>query len=576
MLGLTTFQTQLHTKVALKPSLPKQLSELIDNARAWSATLSMKTEEEQCAELESVLAAMRLAPMPDAKRIELMDDIYLSVERVIGQLHQHYIYEASVITDSQYAYANQVKSLYFLSALIYQDIVDRQLLHSKAQMASSGLKFKLIKAPTYNKEILVALYRASTIYLQLLMEQSLTYQRVPALYWQQLNRLYKTALTREWHNIDLQRSLSINSKVTITDIYRQACLHSLLGLASYRRQDIIGVHKLLPFWAQQVQMTQKAVLELRLFVDLNESNPPMQLSPHSKVNPYEPDRLCVFLDLSAFENYLKTITQQVVATPKMSTQIRLAKIAWHTLHIKTGRREERHISYDNAIVVSGFGLIHYYMAGKQSLTKLIHHHKLPQAHLPQYDTTPKVGYINRSFKVQIMDTSTTGCRFKWNLAQQSGTDANVVDEAGGAADKARSTNLQVLSLFAMQIQAPESQPRGGNRIDIHSGWQIGLIRWIETQDGVLEAGGRIIGYSATACGLRLENKDSRSQVFVPALLLAGNDTLNTKTTLLVPRHNFRIDDKVVLRIGSDQTLLRLQSVYLSSDDFEQYEILRMT
>ena len=48
--------------------------------------------------------------------------------------------------------------------------------------------------------------------------------------------------------------------MTLKDIFCEASLHSLLSLSSYRRQDIIGVHKLLPVWAKQITLTHEPKL----------------------------------------------------------------------------------------------------------------------------------------------------------------------------------------------------------------------------------------------------------------------------------------------------------------------------
>ena len=122
---------------------------------------------------------------------------------------------------------------------------------------------------------------------------------------------------------------------------------------------------------------------------------------------------------------------------------------------------------------------------------------------------------------------------------------------------------------------PHAQDNADNSVRLDGDWQIGLIRWVESRDNIFEAGGRIIGFSATACGVRLETKDNRSQVFVPALLLSGSDKLGSKTTLLLPKFHFRMGDKIVLRIGTKQTLLKLSHVLINSDDFEQYDILKL-
>lgn len=105
-------------------------------------------------------------------------------------------------------------------------------------------------------------------------------------------------------------------------------------------------------------------------------------------------------------------------------------------------------------------------------------------------------------------------------------------------------------------------------------WRIGIIHWAETKDNKILADGRFLGRLLTACGVRLSSNDMRSQDFIQGLLVAG-DGLNQQTTLVMPKYHFRAGDTIVLKVSEKQTTLRLEKNLLSTDDFEQYEIVRL-
>ena len=570
MLNFATFETYLNADITLRPITTGLIADPKPDLRQWAANLSMQSESEQYTALEKLLSELVVAQMSDSERLSWLQHILPSVKRLIGQLHQHYIYELSALTEMQLRQVDQVKSLEYMLALIYEGIIRRQL-KSEPKLSTSPLaKLRLRQHSNVNQELFIALAGGLMVYLNLLMEDSLCYKRPPLVYWQKLNEYYRQALSLRCQKEPLPKFFTeIDTQMTLKDIFCEASLHSLLGLSSYRRQDIIGLHKLLPVWAKQITLTHEPKPEYRLFIDLDSNRPPQHLTPHTEINPFEEDKNCVFLDLTDFELYLDNITNQYQKNAKTSHQLRLAKMAWHTLTIQTGRHEERHVCYDRATVVSGFNLIHFYMAGKKSLSSVINANKIEVNYLPNYDTNPKSGYSKQNLAVQIMDTSTTGCRFRWQNA--TGSDSGQVDRTVQSDDNTPH-QLQVLSLFAMQRHA---QDNADNSVRLDGDWQIGLIRWVESRDNIFEAGGRIIGFSPTACGVRLETKDNRSQVFVPALLLSGSDKLGSKTTLLLPKFHFRMGDKIVLRIGTKQTLLKLSHVLINSDDFEQYDILKL-
>lgn len=77
-----------------------------------------------------------------------------------------------------------------------------------------------------------------------------------------------------------------------------------------------------------------------------------------------------------------------------------------------------------------------------------------------------------------------------------------------------------------------------------------------------------------AGGVRLRKKDGRSQEFVHGLLVGG-DELNQQTTLVMPRYHFKVGDFVVLRIDTKEIELRLERNLLTTDEIEQYQIVRL-
>ena len=78
-----------------------------------------------------------------------------------------------------------------------------------------------------------------------------------------------------------------------------------------------------------------------------------------------------------------------------------------------------------------------------------------------------------------------------------------------------------------------------------------------------------------ACGLRLEGRELRNRHFVPAFILGRDEQLKTTSTLIVPPSYFQNNDRVVMRIGSKQTPLRLGNKILMTDEFSQYEIVQL-
>jgi hypothetical protein len=57
--------------------------------------------------------------------------------------------------------------------------------------------------------------------------------------------------------------------------------------------------------------------------------------------------------------------------------------------------------------------------------------------------------------------------------------------------------------------------------------------------------------------------------------LVDGDELNEQSTLIMPRYHFKVGDYVVLRIDTKEMELRLERNLLTTDEIEQYQIVRL-
>ena len=106
-------------------------------------------------------------------------------------------------------------------------------------------------------------------------------------------------------------------------------------------------------------------------------------------------------------------------------------------------------------------------------------------------------------------------------------------------------------------------------------WSLGIVRWLNLDTENLGIDWQILGHQLMACGLRLEGVRTRSQHFVPAFILGRDKRLQTTGTLIVPTSYFQTDDRVIMRIDTKQTLLRLGRRLLITDEFSQYEVAQL-
>jgi hypothetical protein len=104
---------------------------------------------------------------------------------------------------------------------------------------------------------------------------------------------------------------------------------------------------------------------------------------------------------------------------------------------------------------------------------------------------------------------------------------------------------------------------------------MGVVRWLNLNTRNPEVEWQVLGHKLISCGLRLEDRGSRSQHFVPAFMIAGDEQLQTTCSLVVPTSHFQTSDRVIMRLNNKQKSLRLLNPLLVTDEFSQYEVVQL-
>ncbi|WP_352339038.1 hypothetical protein [Psychrobacter sp. 16-MNA-CIBAN-0192] len=289
-----------------------------------------------------------------------------------------------------------------------------------------------------------------------------------------------------------------------------------------------------------------------------------------------------------------------------------------------------------ATLITGFNDIHYHVAGKRGLMSMVAAPNLSIDYLPRYDTVPRKDSTPPVFEIEINDDTESIFHFRTLrlltaqdlVAQQSVLSAkhrkhnassdntstdnnrivvpplNEIFEPITLAEAEKNNEnvkerilatappiLRIMSLYLLMAHKEASEPQSNlknekrqtpplsaTQLDQETAKaqkieELGIIRWLTVEDEYVEAESQILGYHPTACALRLDNRDNRSENFVPALLLAAVSELQVPSSLLVSNADFKVNDKVIIRLNDKQKSLRLQEVLLTTEEFTQYEVL---
>ena len=606
MVNLSTFQQYLNTDAPTPQALTKSLNLTQSmnsdkqHLRKWALLLPMQTEAQQIEQLEQVLTELRVANIDDRQRLTLLSIVMDAANQLIATLRQYYIYETVAFNDYQLGYVAQVKSLYYLIIMVYDGVIQREnaFLADKQQQPSSNLWQRYFTNERSSPITLaVASYQTLLIYQKLLFEDALCYQKPAAYLWSNINQLYYMACQQQTVNIDLSPYIITHCADNIHRLYSQLCLHSLLNVRAMRRANILMIQRLLLEWSEHLVTSVEPQTETKVFVNLHSDNPPTYLTAHSVINPYDAHHDCVFIELAPLIVYLKSRSLKLIKEAREGVECYLLNtVAMNlsyryiqpslTLPIKQSAAQA-------AQLITGFNDIHYRLSNQESLSSLIAAKDLPDHQQPRYDTLPKKQSANTIspnaiFRVETFDSHNDLSDFRTlrllidseepdagasndgkttSKAKYSGKkEEDTVDFAENEVlDSIAPMPLRIMSLFLL-CRSDKSASHECS---------IGVVRWLNMDREKPELDWQVLGHQLIACGIRLQDRDSRSGHFVPAFVVGNDEQLQTGCSLIVPTSYFQEGDKVMMRINTKQKTLRLGQRLLTTDEFSQYEVVQL-
>ena len=609
MITLSVFQQHL-ASTELLPSVSVSVSgqstdDQEQHLRKWVALMPSQTEAQQAEQLEKVLVELGVADVDDQQRCKLIRIVLDAADRLIAALRQHYIYETGALSDAQLGHVAQVKSIYYIIILAYNAVLRREtsLLEKQRLPASSGWQRHFTGEKSSPVTFAIAIYQTLFMYQKLLTEEALCYQKPPSYIWAAINRLYYLAYQHHATTLDLSIPVVTNRADTIHRLYCQICLHSLLNVRGMRRANMLLVQRLLPEWAESIVATIEPQTETRVFVNLHSDNPPTYLTAHSDINPYENRYDCLFIELAPMIATLKLRQQTLVNEGSEGVEYGLLNKMLMMLTYRYIQPQltvpTKYSAKQNATIVTGFNDIHYHASHAQGIISLIGTKELPDEQRPRYDTVPKTQMMSNLLTVETFDSKDALSHFRTLRLMINSEDFLVVTEdkvvmpsaakimkTKKAGNEASSTiavtgnnpvdtdispnsttppPLQIMSLFLL------CRSETATAVD----WSMGVVRWLNFDTQNPEVEWQVLGHKLVTCGVRLEDRDSRSQHFVPAFMIAGDDQLQTTCSLIVPTAYFQPSDRVIMRLNNKQKSLRLLHPLLVTDEFSQYEVVQL-
>lgn len=573
----------------------------------WAAALSRHSEGNQAFKLEQMLVKLAALEIDDEQQLAAMTIVSSASDRLVTRLHSHYFYDLEALNDEQLNYADQVKSFYYLTLLVYDKMLRRQDL-TASYLAPQPIQ-TLRQRWSQSKQpvplvLAAAIYQTLSCYQKLSYEKAICYQKSPEHIWSALNQLYYLAYQQGIAHVNLSAQIATKQADSIHELYVQMCLFSLLNVRAMPRANIILMQRLLPTWIPHVAATIKPQTHTRVFVDLHSDLPPEYLTPQTAINPYHEKHDCLFIELAPLARHFAQRKQlrdyngiETTEYPLIEQALRLITYRYIDRPSLANKKQNTEIE---AEIITKFDNIHYKIAGNTSLSQLVMPESLPPEHLPRYDTGPKTNSKPATFKVKLFDDidmatpfSTLQLLSKLDPEQPvAHASSKPLTRAFEASQKNTDKLLTSLTLALTECQqeidnalANEKREKvslpllqletllllNHSTVSDQPNYLLGVVRWLDLDKEQTPVEWQLLGQPITACALRLNKHDASNISYVAALLIASRVDSQSKNTLVVPSHHFHTLDKVVIRIKNKQKTLRLQRCLLSTQTFSQYE-----
>ncbi|WP_201561021.1 hypothetical protein [Psychrobacter sp. NC44] len=586
MITLSTFQEHLSSTEALPLVSKRSANGQEGYLLKLLAALPSQTQAQQAEQLAKILTVLRVANIDDSQRLTLMATVIDASDQLIATLRQSYIYETGALSDIQMGYVAQIKSLYYSMIMVYDRVIRHKtslLNNQRKYAASNGWQRYFNVDKSSSTTLAIAIYQTLQMYQKLLGEEALCYQKPSSYLWHKINQLYYLAY--QYHAAEINMSVMIGTQraKTVHQLYCQICLYSLLNVRAMRRPNILLVQRLLPEWAKHIVATIEPTTETRVFVDLQSDNPPTYLTASSTINPYDNRYHCLFIEIAPLVEYLKRRKQALVTEGGDGVESHLLNKIAMTLNYRYLQPPltlaTKHSAKEDAVLITGFNNIHYRVSHSHSFTSLIAIKELPDEQRPRYDTVNKKQDSSHVLASETFDRNDDLSLFRTLRLlptvdilnkDRFHNDGFHKDSLNIVADEDTSATtappaLHMMSLFLVCRSDTITPPD----------WSMGVARWLDFDSKNPEIEWQVLGHQLVACGLRLEGRETRSRHFVPAFILGRDERLQTTGTLIVPTSYFQTDDRVIMRINSKQTPLRLGQRLLITDEFSQYEVVQL-
>ena len=547
----------------------------------WRLYFNRLSLEQMYHEYKFVVNQLMYANIDDTKRLALFDQVNQVVSILVGKLRHSYQTQPGFLDQDKQRALDTVLSIHYLGIMFYhvvwQRAANKPVTAPKKPFASLLQGKCTQRSPT--QVIEHCLYGTMLLLRQSLFEKYMGYRQDTRVIWQYLNACYRFATLQSWQSLWLPLKISYvpefdqpQGEWTLTNLYYHCLAMALTNPYACRRPDILSLQKTSATWFNQLIISQDLLEKPYVYIDLESDEPPQVLAINSAYNPFSATSHCLFIMFSRIKTYLLAYAAKAQDSQDIvqKNYARQANLVHHNINMLLQPRQDSYDRTGACDIVLGFQHIHYLLANKMSLNKLIGSEMLPERLRPRLQ---KIDTDKQQAVMTVEGENAQEIRLTQFFSYGSEGSEHTIDKPHPD-NQHIIRQLQVNSLIAIKKHSPEPI------------WQLGYLKDMHQQllptaprDAVtnrhlqLHFTIDIHSQNVVPCGVRLQSPNSRPAYFLPAFILPKDGAQPTR--LVMMRLGYHLDERLVIRIGNNEINVRLCKRLTITDSIEEYAFVKL-
>ena len=531
-----------------------------------------------------ILRDLNRQSMPNKQRLENLEMIRVLARNIFDNLKKYFINRTLPLPDKSQKIVNLNQSI--LQELVYgYEIIIYE--------AANNIDTKID-----DKTQSIAACRAINYLSEMLLRSSEVYAPCPKHLWYDAHQLYAFAESRNLTEITVIDNEKEPEKLTIENCYKQMVLFALARPIALRQRDSERVFKELYQWSKYSIIQRDAsekLIDNVFSMRIHEDSPPNYLA---KADLAE-DVTIRTLDASKLVTHVKSlIDEQSAKKQKLAVgddlpleTLNALVLSWGISAKRRFSRAERHGHINVSI-----GLSRTAKAIRESFKS---------------DTTfdTKSGFVRTSastkqdpdFTLETINRSDEDAGYlthtevgadannSWDMVAKGRTltDTYANEQKFANDDKIKQRQLSADSHWeVVNISAggyclrwnsdDTSKAQIGELIALQEfdannnfEWRVGVIRWMQfTQENGLEIGVQVVSPKVAAATAQRVNRPK--EIPFECLMLPGVKALNQSSSILLPSHAFKTNDKLIVQILENKINITLGETKEHTGSFTQF------